>query len=278
MTHSRTLWIGGTVAVAALAVAVLVTKGQTVRTARERSAAGVVGDSSAVDPDAIAALESMGKYLRTLKTIDVHAVVTRDEVQTDGQLVQKTSNVDVLAKRPDRLRAEVTDDRQPRTFYYDGKKFTLWAPLLNFYTTIDAPATIGDLADKLEDRYNVDLPLVDLFRWGTKEGDTKDITSAIDLGPSSVDGVTCEQYLFRQEGVDWQLWIQLGDFPLPKKIVITTLTDEARPQHSSVWTWNLAPSFNDAAFEFTPPTDAKVIPFSADLADRLSAKPKGAAK
>jgi len=40
MTHSRTLWIGGTVAVAALAVAVLVTKGQTVRTARERSAAG----------------------------------------------------------------------------------------------------------------------------------------------------------------------------------------------------------------------------------------------
>jgi len=199
-------------------------------------------------------------------------------VQTDGQLVQTTSNVDVLARRPDRLRAEVTNDRQPRTFFYDGRKFTLWAPVLRFYTTIDAPSTIGELADKLENRYNVDLPLVDLFRWGTKEADTKDITSAMDLGPSMVDGVTCEQYLFRQEGVDWQLWIQRGDFPLPKKIVITTLTDEARPQHMSVWTWNLAPSFNDAAFEFTPPSDAKVIPFTADLADRLSAKAKGAAK
>jgi hypothetical protein len=31
MTHSRTLWIGGTAAVVALAVAVLVTKGQSVK-------------------------------------------------------------------------------------------------------------------------------------------------------------------------------------------------------------------------------------------------------
>ena len=240
------------------------TKGETARSPRERSAAGVVEDTGAVDPDAIAALENMGKYLRTLKTIDVHAVVTHEEVQTDGQKVQTTSNVDVLARRPDRLRAEVTNDRQPRMFYYDGKKFTLWAPRLRFYTTVDAPATIGELADKLENRYNVELPLVDLFRWGTKEADTSDITSAMDLGPSVVDGVTCEQYLFRQDGVDWQLWIQRGDFPLPKKIVITTLTDEARPQHTSVWTWNLAPSFNDAAFELTPPSDAKVIPFTVD--------------
>jgi hypothetical protein len=272
------LWIGGTAAVVALAVAVLVTKGQSVRNPRERTAAGVVKDSSDVDPDAIAALEAMGKYLRTLKTIDVHAVVTRDEVQTDGQKVQSTSNVDVLARRPDRLRAEVADDRQPRLFYYDGKKFTLWAPRLRFYTTVDAPGTIGELADKLEDRYDVELPLVDLFRWGTKEADTKNITSAEDLGPSTVDGVTCEQYLFRQEGLDWQLWIQQGDYPLPKKMVITTTTDDARPQHMSVWTWNLAPSFNDETFAFTPPSDAKPIPFSADVAERLGPKAKGATK
>lgn len=277
MTRSRTFWIGGTVAVA-VAAAVLVTKGQTVRSPRERSAAGVVQDTNQVDPSAIAALESMGKYLRTLKTIDVHAVVTHEEVQTDGQKVQTTSNVDVLARRPDRLRAEVADDRQPRVFYYDGKKFTLWAPRLRFFATVDAPGTIGELADKLEDRYDVELPLVDLFRWGTKEGDTGDITSATDLGPSVVDGVTCEQYLFRQDGLDWQLWIQQGDFPLPKKIVMTTTTDDARPQHTSVWTWNLAPSFNDQTFVWTPPSDAKPIPFTGDAAERIVGKAKGATK
>ena len=38
--------------------------------------------------------------------------------------------------------------------------------------------------------------------------------------------------------------------------MITTKTDEARPQTSAVYTWNLAPSFNDAAFTFDPPAGA----------------------
>ncbi len=38
--------------------------------------------------------------------------------------------------------------------------------------------------------------------------------------------------------------------------MITTRSDEARPQHTAVYTWNLAPSFNDAAFTFDPPAGA----------------------
>ena len=57
-----------------------------------------------------------------------------------------------------------------------------------------------------------DMPLVDLFLWGSPQS-TADryITSAIDIGPSSVDGTTCEQYAFRQDGLDWQIWIQQGN-------------------------------------------------------------------
>jgi Predicted periplasmic protein (DUF2092) len=82
---------------------------------------------------------------------------------------------------------------------------------------------------------------------------------ADDIGPSAVDGVTCEQYAFRQEGVDWQIWIQLGEFPLPRKLVIRTLTDDAKPQHSEILTWNLAPSFSENAFTFDSPADARRI-------------------
>lgn len=278
MKNSRMWLIGGAVvAGVGLAAAARLPRGAA-RASREGTAAGRIADSSVVDADAIKALESMGKYLRTLKAIDVHAVVTREEVQTDGQKVQTTSNVDLLAQRPNRLRVEVADDRQPRLFYYDGKTFTLWAPRLRFYTKVDAPSNIEELADQLEDRYHVDLPLVDLFRWGTKEADDADITSAEDLGPSTVDGVTCEQYLFRQDGLDWQLWVQQGDYPLPKKVVISTTTDDARPQYTAVWTWNLAPSFNDQEFVFTAPADAKPVPFATDLMARLGTKTGGPKK
>ena len=103
------------------------------------------------------------------------------------------------------------------------------------------------------------LPLEDLFQWGGPQSKDTDIKSAMFIGPSNVDGVSCGHYAFRQEGLDWQVWIQLGDFPLPRRLVLTTMTDEARPQYVATYTWNLAPSFNDAAFTFVPPAGAGKI-------------------
>ena len=212
-----------------------------------------------VDPEAIKALDSMGTYLRSLKSFQVKADVTNDDVLDDGEIVQYTSKVDLLTAKPNRLRVEVTSDDKQRLFFYDGKNFTVWGKLVNYYATVPAPPTIDKLIDDADKKFGIELPLVDLFKWGTDPEAIKRIKSAIDIGPSSIDGVTCEQYAFRQEGIDWQIWIQLGQFPLPRKFVIRSLSDEARPQHSDTLTWNLAPSFDDNAFVFDPPPDAKRI-------------------
>ena len=37
------------------------------------------------------------------------------------------------------------------------------------------------------------------------------------------------------------------------------MTDEARPRYSTTLTWNLAPAFNESAFQFDPPPDAHKI-------------------
>src|SRR6266545_3755100 len=50
--------------------------------------AAQAADTSRIDPDAIAALEKMGGYLRTLNAIQVRAVVTTEEVRLDGQKIQ----------------------------------------------------------------------------------------------------------------------------------------------------------------------------------------------
>lgn len=69
----------------------------------------------------------------------------------------------------------------------------------------------------------------------------------------------CDHYAFRQGNIDWQLWITTGAKPLPRKIVITNRSDEARPQSVSVIRWDLKPGFTDAAFRFTQPKDASKI-------------------
>ena len=224
-------------------------------------------EASNIDPDAINAVKKMAAYLHTLKSYQVIDDVTQDDVLEDGLIVQSTSKVDYLLARPNRMRIEVTSDERHRLYLYDGKNFTVWARLVNYYATVPAPPTIGELFEKVTDKYDIELPLYDLYNWGNKDEDLNKIKTAVDIGPSTVNGVTCEHYAFHQEGVDWQIWIQLGEFPLPRKLVITTLTDDARPQHSDTLTWNLAPSFNDGAFAFDPPPDAKRVVLAGQQAD-----------
>jgi hypothetical protein len=220
--------------------------------------------SALIEPDAMAALTKMGGYLRTLKAFEVEAITSAEDVLEDGQKVQFDGVTKLLARMPDRLLISVDGDRQNRDYIYDGKTFTLLARRVNYYATVSAPPTIAALADSLDDQYGLNLPLEDLFRWGGPQSKDDAITSAMSIGPSEVGGVTCGHYAFRQEGLDWQVWIQMGDYPLPRKLVLTTRTDEARPQYVATFGWNLAPSFNDAAFAFAPPTGAGRVAF-ADL-------------
>lgn len=228
--------------------------------ATEADTAATPAASADIDPDAIGTLTRMGAYLRSLTAFQVRASTSHENVLESGQKVQFDRTVDILAQRhPDRLREDVTSDKQHRLLLYNGKLFTMWADRSNYYTTVPAPPTIGELVDTLENKFGIETVLGDLFLWGTPRSQTSTITSALDIGPSTVDGTTCEQYAFRQPGLDWQLWVQQGNYPLPRKLVITTLTDDARPQYEATLTWNLAPSYNDAAFTFDPPPDAHKI-------------------
>ncbi len=53
------------------------------------------------------------------------------------------------------------------------------------------------------------------------------LTSALPGGdPATLDGVLTNQYAFRQGEVDWSVWIEQGDRPLPRKLMII---DRSRP-------------------------------------------------
>jgi hypothetical protein len=225
--------------------------------------------NSTIDPAAMEALNKMGAYLRNLKAFQVDAEVSNDDVLDDGSIITNIKTSSLLSVKPNLLRAELKSDDNDVFLFYDGKNFTVYGKLMNYYATVPAPATTAQLVDKVYNDYGVDIPLVDLFKWGTDQSAITKITSAFDVGPSTVQGTTCEHYAFRQEGLDWQIWIQLGDYPLPRKFVIRTITDDARPQHTSNLVWNLAPSYNEAAFAFDPPAGALRIPLKTLNADSM---------
>jgi hypothetical protein len=162
-------------------------------------------------------------------------------------------------QRPNKIRAFMRSARSERQIIYDGKTVTLFTPAQKYYSTVEFTLTIGELIDKLEERYGVEMPLSDLFLFGTPAAPLDKIESAMNAGQDFIDGELCDHYAFRQGKIDWQIWIATGSKPLPRKVVITNRADDARPQSVSLIDWNLKPTFKDSVFTFTPPKGATRI-------------------
>ena len=215
--------------------------------------------ANAVDPASIQALKDMGAHLLTLTRFQVSTGLTGERVLADGQKLQHTARAELDVARPNRLRAHIASPRSKREIFYDGKIVTLFIPAQKYYSTVEFTDSIGALVIKLEDRYGVEIPLYDLFLWGTPAAPLDKIDSAMNAGQDFIGNDLCNHYAFRQGTFDWQLWITTGDKPLPRKLVITNRADEARPQSVSLIDWNLKPTFKDAVFKFTPPKGSTAV-------------------
>ena len=215
--------------------------------------------ASAIDPASIQALKDMGAHLQSLKRFHVSTDVTGENVLADGQKLQHSATAEIDVVRPNMIRARMQSARSQREIVYDGKTVTLFTPAQKYYSTVEFTGTIGELIAKLEDRYAVQMPLSDLFVFGTPAADFNKIESAMNAGQDFIDDDLCDHYAFRQGKIDWQIWITTGSKPLPRKVVITNRADEARPQSVSLIDWNLKPTFKDSVFKFTPPKGATKI-------------------
>lgn len=222
------------------------------------------------DPAALAALDRMGSALRALKQFSLTSQASTEVVLDDGQKIELDGQVTYKVKAPNQLFLELNSDRQQRQFFFDGKRLSVFAPRLKYYAQVDGlDASVSELVDTAATRYGIELPLADLFLWGTDKAPTTVIRSALHVGGGIVDGEAVEQYAFQQDQVDWQIWIAKAS-SLPKKLVITALDDPALPQYRAELHWNTRGTLQDSAFEFTPPADVariKLVPVAVVAVD-----------
>jgi len=219
-----------------------------------------VSKTGVVEPDAIAALKSMSAYLSSASTLQITSQGSLDVVTNDGQRIQLDGTTDYKIRRPGFV-IDYKSDMKDRRFIYDGKTFTIYSPKLGFYASAPAPATNREALDLVYKKYGIALPLEDLFRWG--DGASADrlaaMKSAYRAGTATLDGVETDHYAYREADVDWEVWIQQGDQPVPRKLVIVDRTDASRPTFIARLDWKVNPAFSDSDFAFVPEGDAKRI-------------------
>jgi hypothetical protein len=225
-----------------------------------------------IDPEATKILRRMTDFLASQQQFRVETQSTVEVVLTNGQKLQFDNSIAMTIQRPDRLRAERLGETLSQKFYYDGKSLSIHSPATKHYATIAAPLTLEAMLDFARDELDIAAPASDLIYRDANERLLQDVTSGFVVGKSVIGGVKTDHLAFSGKEVDWQVWVEEGAKPLPRKYVVTSKLVTGAPQYIVIiGKWNLAPKSADSSFSFTPPKDAKKVDF-LPLAAETTAK------
>ncbi len=223
--------------------------------------AAALAQPAGIDPQATAILKRSLDYLAGLKAFSVDTTSTIEVVLTSGQKIQFDNAAVASVQRPDKLVARRKGDLVNQAFYYDGKNLSLYNPDQKVYATVAAPNTLEAMIDFARDSLDILVPAGDLLYRNALELLTADVQSGFVVGKGVVGGVRCDHLAFRNADVDWQIWIQEGAKPLPRKYVITSTQVTGAPQFAVLASWNTAPKFAEGTFVFAPAKGAQRIDF-----------------
>ena len=227
-------------------------------------AAPVAGQAqpAGIDPEATRILKRTTDFLASQKQFRVETQSTVEVVLTNGQKLQFDNGITLTVQRPDRMRAERLGETLSQKFYYDGKSFSAYSPAGKYYATVAAPPTLEAMLDFARDDLDIAAPASDLLYKDAYTRLLQDVTSGFVVGKSVIGGVKTDHLAFSGKEVDWQVWVEEGDKPLPRKYVITSKLVTGAPEFIVIINkWDLAPKIEAGSFVFAPPTDAKKIEF-----------------
>src|SRR5450759_4358965 len=172
---------------------------------------------SAQAQDATKILKAMTDYVASQKVISATYDSDIEVITNNLQKIQFASSGQMLLSRPDKARVSRIGGYVDAELVFDGKTLSVLGKNLNTYAQTDATGSIDQLVARLRDEFGVPIPGADLLLSGAYDGMMEDVLDAKHIGRGVIDGVECDHLAFRNNDVDWQIWIQLGSRPIPRQ-------------------------------------------------------------
>ena len=232
------------------------------------SAQGQNPTASPAEPEAMPILKKMGEYLAQAGRFSVNVRNGYDVVQESGQKIEFGELRKVIVSRPDHLRIETErSDGEKGLVTFDGKQITIYLPNENVYASASKPGTIDEAIQYAVRDLKIRVPLAMMLLSTLPSEIDSRVVSADYVEKTTITDVPCDHLAVRTgQGVDFQVWVAQGEQPLPRRIVITYISETGQPQFwADLSDWNLAPEISDALFAFTPPNGAERIQFLAEV-------------
>jgi hypothetical protein len=213
-----------------------------------------------IDPKADKLMHDMATFLAGVKRFRLEAEETFDLEMARAYRVQLTNVRTLTVERPSRFVADATGDTLHRSSWFDGRTLTVLNKQKNVYAAIEAPGTIDAVLDKVAEEYQVLVPLSDLLYSDPYSTLMDGVLYGKYLGIHQAAGVPCHHLTFGQEGLYWQIWIDAGDKPWPRKLAVASWEDPGVPRYEAVMRrWVADPPTVDGQFVFKAPAGARQV-------------------
>jgi hypothetical protein len=219
-------------------------------------------DSKQQSPEGLQVLKSMSEFISRQDGYRLTGQASSDAWLEAGLVISNTAEIELSYREPASMNftrlggggMDVLNIDKGQLLYFDSST--------GYYATADTPEGINQALDYAFEKLGIDLPLMDLVRADAFErmvGDG-DIVMYLTDG-SRVGGVNCHQLVIRAPDLDIQLWVQEGDQPLPRRVVLTDKWLQGSPRFVANMQWELNPEFERDSFEYSPPEGAERIEF-----------------
>jgi hypothetical protein len=211
----------------------------------------------AIEPAATDRLKAMSDLLKSAGRFTFKATTVREQPSSSGQLLDFFSVSRLAVSRPNRVRVDTKGDLHNASLWYDGKSVTIYSAKSSFYGQAEAPATTDETVLMLMDRFQTPLPVAGFLLEDPYAKMVDGVKTAFDAGVAEVDGVACRHLAFSEEDADWQIWIEEGARPLPRRLAVTYKKADGAPRIvTALSDWNLSPTLPAGEFVFAPPAGA----------------------
>jgi hypothetical protein len=231
------------------------------------------GSARADDPAKL--LKAMSDYLGGQKSLSAKFDSDIEVVTPELQKIQFTSSGEMKMNRPDKLRIRRTGGYADVELVYDGKTVSLYGNNAKSYVQADLAGTVDNMIDTLQSRSGAGLPGADLLLSNSYDQLMGNVIEGRHIGQGVVDGVECEHLAFRGPETDWQIWIESGAKPVPRKWVITSKTITGAPQYTlKIKEWKTDANA-DGDFAFKAPADATKAALDSNVMIEFDELPPG---
>ncbi len=221
-------------------------------------------------------VQQMSERLAAATQASVTTTEVRDVVRASGRKESVPMTGVYTIRRPDRFYAKMTGGRGLEA-WYDGKRLTVAIQQDKVFAQAPMPETVDRTLDAIAERYDVALPLGDLFYSSPQKALLSETTTGGYAGTESVGDTPCYHLAFHDVGVDWEIWLPVQGEQLPRRLKIVQKRRTGQPVADVTFAaWNLAPQLSEATFVANVPMDYEGIAMlqrAAAVKNTASAEP-----